>query len=157
VCGNGRVEAPEACDDGNPASNDGCSQQCTIETLAEVEPNDAAAGARDLGTYVYASGTIGRAGDEDWFAVRVPAGSGLLAEVSDGDGGCAFDARLEVYDAAGVQIAWDDDDGPGYCPRLDPARDPAVRALPGGVYKLRVRHADARIAGGGYRLEARVR
>ncbi len=157
VCGNGRVEAPEACDDGNPASGDGCSQQCAVETLAEVEPNDAPQGARALGTYVFASGDIHRAGDEDWWAVHVPAGGGLLAEVSDGAGGCDFDARLEVFDAAGVQIAWDDDDGPGYCPRLDSARDPAVRALPGGVYTLRVRHADARLVGAPYRLEVRVR
>ena len=31
VCGNGRVEAPEACDDGNRAGGDGCSTACARE------------------------------------------------------------------------------------------------------------------------------
>jgi fibro-slime domain-containing protein len=32
VCGNGKVEAGETCDDGNTASGDGCSSTCQIET-----------------------------------------------------------------------------------------------------------------------------
>jgi cysteine-rich repeat protein len=31
VCGNGNLEGSEQCDDGNSASNDGCSSTCTIE------------------------------------------------------------------------------------------------------------------------------
>lgn len=31
VCGNGDIEEPEACDDGNTASGDGCSSTCQIE------------------------------------------------------------------------------------------------------------------------------
>ena len=31
ACGNGAVEAPEACDDSNTANGDGCSSTCTIE------------------------------------------------------------------------------------------------------------------------------
>lgn len=31
VCGNGKIEAPEACDDGNTVDGDGCSATCTIE------------------------------------------------------------------------------------------------------------------------------
>lgn len=31
VCGNGRVESPEACDDGNVRDLDGCSRQCVVE------------------------------------------------------------------------------------------------------------------------------
>jgi cysteine-rich repeat protein len=31
VCGNGTLEAPEQCDDGNTAAADGCSAACTIE------------------------------------------------------------------------------------------------------------------------------
>ena len=32
TCGNGVLEAPEACDDNNTANNDGCSSTCTLET-----------------------------------------------------------------------------------------------------------------------------
>ena len=32
VCGNGAVESPEQCDDGNTSSGDGCSATCTIES-----------------------------------------------------------------------------------------------------------------------------
>ena len=33
VCGNGIVESGETCDDGNSASNDGCSSTCSVESL----------------------------------------------------------------------------------------------------------------------------
>ena len=32
ICGNGSLEIPEQCDDGNPYAGDGCSSYCTIET-----------------------------------------------------------------------------------------------------------------------------
>lgn len=31
VCGNGRVESPEGCDDGNTTSGDGCTAMCVLE------------------------------------------------------------------------------------------------------------------------------
>jgi len=33
VCGNGTLETPEECDDGNTVSGDGCSDVCTIEPI----------------------------------------------------------------------------------------------------------------------------
>ena len=39
VCGNGVVEAPEQCDDGNTASGDGCSATCTIESIESATLN----------------------------------------------------------------------------------------------------------------------
>ncbi|MCK5490556.1 MAG: lamin tail domain-containing protein [Candidatus Pacebacteria bacterium] len=33
ICGNGVIETPETCDDGNTVSNDGCSDICLIETI----------------------------------------------------------------------------------------------------------------------------
>lgn len=155
VCGNGAVEGGEACDDGNPASNDGCSQQCRIEQLDETEPNGSADGADALGTYRFAAGAIGEAGDEDWYAVRLDDVADLFVEVSDGGDGCPFDAEIILLDADGAELAADDDAGPGYCPRLDPARDAAARDLPAGLYFVAVRHVDARLAGGAYRLEVR--
>jgi uncharacterized repeat protein (TIGR01451 family) len=35
VCGNGTTEAPEACDDGNVVSGDGCSATCVLETCSD--------------------------------------------------------------------------------------------------------------------------
>lgn len=40
-CGDGRVEAPEQCDDGNGASGDGCSSTCTAEVALEATPDTA--------------------------------------------------------------------------------------------------------------------
>jgi cysteine-rich repeat protein len=34
ICGNGRLEAGEACDDGNRLAGDGCSFTCTLECVA---------------------------------------------------------------------------------------------------------------------------
>ena len=34
TCGNGVAEAPEECDDGNPASGDGCSATCQLENAS---------------------------------------------------------------------------------------------------------------------------
>ena len=33
VCGNGIIEPPEMCDDGNLLNGDGCSDVCTIESV----------------------------------------------------------------------------------------------------------------------------
>ncbi len=35
-CGNGVAELPEQCDDGNTTAGDGCSPECTLETLGDV-------------------------------------------------------------------------------------------------------------------------
>lgn len=54
LCGNGILEPPEECDDGNTTNGDGCSAQCTIEGLAQLVPtgnecDDVVAGtAQDL-------------------------------------------------------------------------------------------------------------
>ena len=32
VCGNGAIQSPETCDDGNTANSDGCSNACVVET-----------------------------------------------------------------------------------------------------------------------------
>ncbi len=38
VCGNGKVEANETCDDGNTVNGDGCSSSCKIESNPEPTP-----------------------------------------------------------------------------------------------------------------------
>jgi cysteine-rich repeat protein len=41
VCGNGRVEQAEACDDGNGAGGDGCENDCTFSCVADADCDDA--------------------------------------------------------------------------------------------------------------------
>jgi cysteine-rich repeat protein len=44
VCGNGAKEPGEGCDDGNRASNDGCSSSCVVETAycgnQQIDPGE---------------------------------------------------------------------------------------------------------------------
>ena len=39
VCGNGKIESPETCDDGNTVSGDGCSSACQVEQGSACNPN----------------------------------------------------------------------------------------------------------------------
>lgn len=34
ICGNGALESPEQCDDGNSTNNDGCSASCVAEVIS---------------------------------------------------------------------------------------------------------------------------
>ncbi len=85
ACGNGLLEsrAGEQCDDGNQVSGDGCSATCQIEggALPEREPNDRQADANFTGLRgpgsVQIRGEIRPSGDDDVFAVEVPAGQNL--------------------------------------------------------------------------------
>jgi cysteine-rich repeat protein len=141
VCGDGQVQPGETCDDGAMVDGDGCSRRCAQETLPESEPNDRRESAQPLRSFHRVHGTIG-VGDEDWYALAVGAAGTLTAHFD----GCPFDGVLELYDAAGARVAIDDDGAGGYCPLL------RVRGLAAGGYTLRVRHANARIAGGDYTL-----
>lgn len=93
-------------------------------TSAESEPNDTLETAN--GPYsadALVAGTVKVAsdfsGESDWFAVA--NGSGVdqivLLETFQGAlGSClSGDTRLYVYDAAGTQLAFDDDSGVGFC------------------------------------------
>lgn len=62
-CGNGTVNAPEQCDDGNNVSGDGCSSVCLFEGLA----NDACANAITItnGTLTYNNLTATTDGPDD--------------------------------------------------------------------------------------------
>lgn len=50
VCGDGIVNAPEQCDDGNRADGDGCSSQCIIDRVIEVTRTSPTTGALQSGT-----------------------------------------------------------------------------------------------------------
>ena len=149
VCGNGHVEDGEACDDGNTANDDGCSQACTVEAFVESEPNDDRDHGANVGTFRHIVGDI-TVGDVDYYLVQVAEGGSLTAEVT-----ADFDGYLELYGPDGDLLAEDDDDGAGYAPALFADAD-GLTDLPGGWYALAVRHADARLEGGRYTLDLTV-
>ena len=84
-CGDGIVEPSEACDDGNDASDDGCSD-CAIEpgwscTVVEAE-GDAGVGPFSECTSVCGDGVLSAAEECD---------NGVM----NGDGACSLDCTLE--------------------------------------------------------------
>jgi cysteine-rich repeat protein len=145
TCGDGFVDAPERCDDGNTVPSDGCSATCDFETRAETEPNENPTQAS--GPFVVdalLSGSITPAGDRDVFTLTVPRVADVKIETFDenGPGSCvAIDTVLTVLAADGTTVvAARDQGGIGNCAALDPARegDAALRQLAPGTYFLRV-------------------
>ena len=86
----------------------------------ETEPNDDSATATPAAIGQTFQATLGVAGDQDYFAVTVPAGATILATVGDGavdTCGSAgdIDSEVEIYDIDGTtSLAYNDDAGFGY-------------------------------------------
>ncbi|MGK4009308.1 DUF4215 domain-containing protein [Sorangium sp. So ce1036] len=115
----------------------------------EAEPNDTMSSANPLsGSDGFIAGA--RTSDDlDFFAVDLPEGRSIRAEVVEGGAGTCesleIDSRLSLLDGAGKMIADDDDGGRGRCSLIDGTggdpRHPGAHALPAGTYFLRVRAA----------------
>ena len=101
---------------------------------AEAEPANTsgvnetiATAAADLvnGREVYVFGDHTLAGDVDVYAITVPGGTRLRAEIIEGDRAIetcesnGIDSRLTLFNQAGVQLVDDDDDGRGFCSLID--------------------------------------
>lgn len=92
---------------------------------SEVEVNDTAAAANALGVnHVYVFGDHQVGSDSDFYAITVPNGQGVRAEVIEGSGAetCesnGIDSRLTLYNQALTQLVDDDDDGRGFCSLID--------------------------------------
>jgi cysteine-rich repeat protein len=113
-----------------------------FQEVVEVEPNGDAASALPLPiSGAPASGSVNPAGDEDWYAVTVPAGGWIRAWTDDGFGACSVDTFLTLTSTDGVTLkASDDDDGVGACSFIQPgAIDPGAANLAAGTYYVRVR------------------
>ena len=146
VCGNGLLEPSnnETCDDGNTADADGCSGQCGLEGIAELETNDTSSSANPLGGLndVF-RGSVVPAGDVDFFAVDVPAGWHLETYLTvDSFNGCPSEpvATLTLFDVDGAtQLYTDSSGGPGGdCGAINPALTGAAQAMSAGRYFLLV-------------------
>ncbi len=133
-CGNGIVDSGEQCDDGNGVDLDFCSNSC-LDAPTETEPNGNATEAdanNSFGGSVFVIGAWSPAGDQDYYAIDVPAGGSIHVETFDEDGPstCSgIDTEVTIYDTNGTsQIGYDDDGGPSRC------SDETVSGLAGGTY-----------------------
>jgi len=84
----------------------------------ESEPNDTAASAARLEIPSAVSGDLDRAGDEDRYRVAARKGEALRLEIRASALGFPLDAWLRIEDAAGKELARNDDAG-GADPVLD--------------------------------------
>lgn len=120
VCGDAFVDELEQCDDGSTQDGDGCDASCQVESN-EAEPNDQPDQATAYAHPLY--GMIDPATDVDHFEFSVVDGPrDVTIEVSNlGSGFCAqllMDPYLELLDAEAAILAYNDDGGDGYCPKL---------------------------------------
>jgi cysteine-rich repeat protein len=94
----------------------------------EVEPNEDIATANiglDGLDNVFIAGDHSVNTDSDFYAITVPAGKAIRAEIIEGNRAVetcealGVDSRLTLFSAAGVQLVDDDDDGRGFCSLID--------------------------------------
>ncbi len=119
---------------------------------SEIEPNDSPATATAVAgvdTFVLAAHPL--ATDDDFYAITVPAGMSIRAEVVEGDltttcESDGIDSKLTLYDAAMTSLATDDDSGRGFCSLIDgTGATPAYTGahnLAAGTYYLKVTPSD---------------
>ena len=122
ACGDGFRSPGEGCDDGNLLPLDGCSPTCVSEITAEVEPNNTRATAT-LGVPYRFTGNLA-VGEQDWFGFDLSTAATVILEtgaptLNSCGNNATSDTVLTLYDANGVQLDGDDDNGPGYCSLVD--------------------------------------
>jgi cysteine-rich repeat protein len=155
---------------GNNAAIPIYSFDVKFETPAgnEVEPNDALAQATSVaGSDVWVFGNHQVVADSDYYALTVPAGKSIRAEVIEGDAtetceSKGIDSYLNLFNAAATLLAMDDDDGRGYCSAIDGTgavpRDAGARALAAGTYYLQVKATGSGASGQfNYKLAVTIR
>jgi cysteine-rich repeat protein len=137
---------------------------------AELEPNNTRLTAQaEAGTELFVSGAHVFGGDDDWFALTLPAGAkSVRLETVEGNAvSCesqTVDTLIELYSPTGTLLGTDDDDGRGYCSALDGTgaapRDPGLHNLPAGTYYVRVAQstlADSTQGTFSYRVQVTIR
>ncbi|MFO0762716.1 MAG: DUF4215 domain-containing protein [Byssovorax sp.] len=135
---------------GNNATIPAYKLQVKVQTSkgSEVEPNPSVKAATTFaGTDVFIAGSHQVAADVDFYAIIVPPGRSVRAEVIEGAAETCesqgIDSYLELYDSDGILIATDDDGGRAYCSAIDGTGAtpfyPTAHALPADTYYLAVR------------------
>ncbi len=157
ICGDGAITpGVEECDDGNTNDADGCSNQCMVPAIDEVEVNDtvaqASASTVQLAGDVRVRGAIGREGDLDVFRFTVPAMSVVRLETFVGTSGdCdATKTLVRVLDVDGAPLVEDlTNSGIGGCSLIQ-------LPLAAGSYFVQVQAASADVLIARYFLELTV-
>ncbi len=80
-----------------------------LAKVSEVEPNDKKANPQKVAFPSLICGTINKPGDVDNFSISGKAGDEVVMEVIARRLGSPVDSRLNVYDASGKKIQWNDD------------------------------------------------
>jgi cysteine-rich repeat protein len=144
ACGDGLTQPGEECDDGNPATGDGCSPMCQSEPPYEIETNNTMAEANVLWPQLsHWVGSIDPKGDIDWFVFNHPGGGATLkleTHTAGNPGACPGDTVIQLVNSSGQVIAFNDDGGLGTCSLLDSATSPALMNLPADTYYVRVQY-----------------
>jgi cysteine-rich repeat protein len=135
TCGDAALDAAEGCDDGGLIGGDGCDPLCREEAgPPEVEPNDDPLGAADLPPLGY-DGHLWEK-DRDCHAIEVGSCQAVQSRLDDGFGGCpASPAVIELVDPDGLVVAVGGPDADG-CSAIDPGRAPGAAWMPPGRYAV---------------------
>jgi cysteine-rich repeat protein len=111
ICGDGHVDWPETCDDGNRTPDDGCSELCQLPSVREVEPNDDVPSVtQTFGRSALVTGSIDPATDQDLYALQNPNPASLAVALEtrgEAPGVCGIRTSLELLDAEGKLIVVD--------------------------------------------------
>ena len=126
-CGDGVIEGPEVCEDGNTLDGDGCSAACLVEDPGEP---DSAMAPRP---FVAGAELALEPDDTDFFAYDHPGGD--LALWVEAPGECPR-VRLTLRDASGRMIA--SADRSFVCDGVGPGTDEALVDLAPGAYVVSV-------------------
>ncbi len=126
-----------------------------LPECVEQEPNDSPEHAQLVTLPIIINGRINRPGDHDVFRFEGKAGQEVVAEVNARRLGSPFDSVLRLTDAAGTQLAFNDDCEDPACGLITHHADSYLKTrLPAaGTYNLHL--YDAQRQGGpeyGYRL-----
>jgi cysteine-rich repeat protein len=125
----------------------------------ETEPNDTRPTANPLGgTDLFIYGDHQVATDIDVYAVTVPAGASIRAEIVEGDAtetceSNGIDSYLTLYNAGGTSLVTDDDSGRGWCSGFDGTgsspHNLGAHGLAAGTYYIEVKASGFSSGAGG--------
>jgi len=101
--------------------------------ITDVEPNDNASEADQVGLPALYVPKIASAGDVDWVQFQANAGDQLIVDINSAEFALPVDPVVELYDASGQKLFLNDDGAPG---DLDSAFN--VKLPASGVYNLRL-------------------
>ena len=117
-CGNGFVEFPESCDDGNRTDSDGCSTDCEVE--AEFECVQAHPGRSLALPIVYRDFRADHPDFEPGTGAGNSLATGMIAERLDDEGKPTYvGAGLGAVDSVESFAQWYRDDSSGVSSRID--------------------------------------